>query len=266
MRYLLFTCFLFFMFPYFCLAQQWSIGIQLGNASSAPNQTTQLFGSGNSTQNNFHYSYGISLYRSTKKQSTWRLRMNWEEINTEIISAQDMSEFFQTNFTRKTNSSQNNFTIAPGVYMETTFGKMKPRFGLEVPIRFFGINKKTVTSISSNTFAQGAEMITPQAVTEGLSEREGGSSIGLGGILGMSYKIFKGLSIAVEFIPTISYQNYENTYTTNTTQGTTTKTFFEGILVNEGIFSESNTVTNTVAQKGFRFDQHQLQVLIAYEF
>jgi len=266
MRYLVLTCLLFFMLPNFCLAQKWGLGIQAGNASSTPNQALQIFGTGTSSQNNFFFSYGISLYQSTKKQSVWRIRMNWEKISTEISSTRFFNDSNETSFSSLSNSTQKNVTIAPAIYWEMTFGKVKPRFGLEVPIRFFSPMKRTNNSISSNTSSQGGGMITNQQRSEGFSERKGGSSIGVGGVLGMSYQIIKGLSVAVEFIPTISYKDFETTFLTTTNQETSTKVFSGGVLVDEIKFSESTTISNTVAQKGFRFDQHQLQVLIAYQF
>ena len=250
------------------MAQKWSVGVQVGNGTNCPT-VFNAGGNGTGSKKELCLSYGLSVYRSTKNQSIWRARINWEPINFESSASFDerfVNSDVPTTRSDKTNAQQNNLIIAPGVFWETEVGQLKPRFGFEMPIRFFSPLIRESTTILLTNSIQGNQEVRERTVFENKLKDEAGSSIGLGAVVGFSYEIVKGLSIAAEFIPTISYKNHESTLTISNNQVSVRSTFIDGMQTGQESNSQNSTTQNDTGVKGFQFDQHQLQVLIVYEF
>jgi hypothetical protein len=193
-----------FLFCCNCFAQHNKFGISL--AAGIPFQDPKYFSEGVSLGQTYYKlqrnSFFSELIGSYNYNDTIGFRLNAGITLLEID--QKESYYISGNYCEKFGfkDQQRNIHFAPGVVWKLTNKKMLLYGGAEIPFSVLGKTKDTYNYTET-------EINTGNTHDAGQSIRTvpGGYSIGIGGIIGVSYFPCKMFSIETEFLPSLLYSS-----------------------------------------------------------
>lgn len=188
---------------FFCVGQDNKFGVSL--SAGIPEQDPKYFSEWIS-HDLTHYklqrnSFFSELTGSYNYNDTVVFRLN---AGITLLEIDQKDNYYSGNYgyIDETKDQQKNIHIAPGIVWKLTNNKIQLFGGAEVPFSFLGKTINTFneiqTDINSGNTTSADETITTVP---------GGYSIGIGGIIGVSYFPCKKLSIETEFSPSLLFSN-----------------------------------------------------------